>query len=394
MPLTLDVLSDDEAHEMLGRRLGQDRIAAEPAAAAELISLVRPAPAGAGRRRRPRRNPAGALAGRPGRRAAGHQEPAGGARGRRRGHRRAGRAVLVLRPAPRARGPDVPAARRAPRPGHLAVGGGQPGRGHPLRRGRRAARADPDPRGGRAPAGPVHVPRPAPRLRRRPGRTARPRARAPGRRAPGARPLPAHRDGGLEPVQPVPVRAAAGQPAAGRAARRGGGQGPGDGLVRRREPGAARADRLRRRERFRHPRLADPLDARPVLQPARPVAGLHRHPADRAGRGQRLGDTLALAHAHHLLGHVLSRPAPTRRPTRTSAGRSTTSASSATAPTRPSCSTASPACSRSRNTTPRRWPSRWTRCGWSRPSGTGGPWPPWRTASAGCTPTWASTTRR
>ena len=38
VPLTLDVLSDAEAHEMLARRLGQDRVAAEPEAAEEIIS--------------------------------------------------------------------------------------------------------------------------------------------------------------------------------------------------------------------------------------------------------------------------------------------------------------------------------------------------------------------
>jgi DNA-binding SARP family transcriptional activator len=38
VPVTLDVLSDDEARDMLARRLGQDRTAAEPEAAAEIIS--------------------------------------------------------------------------------------------------------------------------------------------------------------------------------------------------------------------------------------------------------------------------------------------------------------------------------------------------------------------
>jgi DNA-binding SARP family transcriptional activator/tetratricopeptide (TPR) repeat protein len=36
--ITLDVLSDDEAHEMLARRLGQERVAAEPAAADEIVA--------------------------------------------------------------------------------------------------------------------------------------------------------------------------------------------------------------------------------------------------------------------------------------------------------------------------------------------------------------------
>ena len=38
VPLTLDVLGDAEAHEMLARRLGRDRVAAEPAAADEIIA--------------------------------------------------------------------------------------------------------------------------------------------------------------------------------------------------------------------------------------------------------------------------------------------------------------------------------------------------------------------
>ncbi|MGH3162086.1 MAG: tetratricopeptide repeat protein, partial [Streptosporangiaceae bacterium] len=38
IPLTLDVLGDDEAHEMLARRLGRARVAAEPGAADEIIA--------------------------------------------------------------------------------------------------------------------------------------------------------------------------------------------------------------------------------------------------------------------------------------------------------------------------------------------------------------------
>jgi len=60
-PLTLDVLGDVEAHEMLGRRLGQPRVAAEPGAADEIIAacarlpLARGIAAGraAGRPKRP-----------------------------------------------------------------------------------------------------------------------------------------------------------------------------------------------------------------------------------------------------------------------------------------------------------------------------------------------------
>src|SRR6266550_4506369 len=39
MPLALDLLTGDEAHELLAARLGGDRLAAEPAAAQELIGL-------------------------------------------------------------------------------------------------------------------------------------------------------------------------------------------------------------------------------------------------------------------------------------------------------------------------------------------------------------------
>src|SRR5262249_44962818 len=37
-PLTLDVLSDTDAHDMLARRLGRGRVAAEPGAAEEIIA--------------------------------------------------------------------------------------------------------------------------------------------------------------------------------------------------------------------------------------------------------------------------------------------------------------------------------------------------------------------
>jgi DNA-binding SARP family transcriptional activator/Tfp pilus assembly protein PilF len=39
VPLSLDVLTDEEAYELLGRRLGRERLAAEPQAGAELITL-------------------------------------------------------------------------------------------------------------------------------------------------------------------------------------------------------------------------------------------------------------------------------------------------------------------------------------------------------------------
>ena len=216
----LDVLGDAEAHEMLARRLGQDRVAAEAGAADEIIEACARLPLAlsvavgrAGVR------PLPASAGRAGSRTARRQEQAGRARGRRRGHRHARGALLVLRPAQPGRRADVPAARAAPGLGRLGVGGGQPGRDPPGRGRGRAARAGPDAHGHRVRVRPVHLPRPASRVRGRPGRAARRRARARRRHAPRPRPLPAHGDVGLAAVQPVPFAAAAGPAAAGRAAR-------------------------------------------------------------------------------------------------------------------------------------------------------------------------------
>ncbi len=54
-PLTLDLLTPDEARELLARRLGADRVAAEPDAVDEIDHRVRPAAARPGHRGRPRR---------------------------------------------------------------------------------------------------------------------------------------------------------------------------------------------------------------------------------------------------------------------------------------------------------------------------------------------------
>ena len=168
--ITLDVLGDDEAHEMLARRLGQERVAAEPEAADEIVAACARLPLAlsiavgraAGRAKRPLAELAAEL--RDARVRLDALEAG------RRGHRRAGRAVLVLRPAQPGRRPDVPSARPAPGSGHLPVGRRQPSRDLPGRGGHRAARAHPDPHGRRAPARPVRVPRPAARLRDRSGR--------------------------------------------------------------------------------------------------------------------------------------------------------------------------------------------------------------------------------
>ena len=94
--LPLDVLGDAEAREMLARRLGADRVAAEPEAADEIVAACARPPAGAVHRGRPGRRPAQAPAGRAGRRAGRCPRPAGRPGGGRRGRRRAGRPVLVL----------------------------------------------------------------------------------------------------------------------------------------------------------------------------------------------------------------------------------------------------------------------------------------------------------
>ena len=96
VPLTLDVLSYDEAREMLVRRLGQDRAAAEPEAADEIISSCARLPLALG-------IAIGRAAGRPKRPLTELAAELRDARGRldaleagRRGHQRAGRALLVL----------------------------------------------------------------------------------------------------------------------------------------------------------------------------------------------------------------------------------------------------------------------------------------------------------
>ncbi len=95
-PLSLDVLTEDEAHELLGRRLGPDAGRGRARGRLRADLPVRPAAAGPGGGRGPGRHPSRLLAGRAGRRTAGHPEPAGDAGRRRRRHRRPGRAVLVV----------------------------------------------------------------------------------------------------------------------------------------------------------------------------------------------------------------------------------------------------------------------------------------------------------
>ena len=103
VPLTLDLLTAADARDLLARRLGADRVAAEPSAADEHHRPLRPAAAGPGDRRRPRRQPARLPAGRHRRRAArGHQRPRP-VRRRRLRYRRPGGVLLVLPRADRRR---------------------------------------------------------------------------------------------------------------------------------------------------------------------------------------------------------------------------------------------------------------------------------------------------
>ena len=288
--ISLDVLADDEAHEMLARRLGRERVAAEPQAADEIITACAGLPlalsiavgrATAGRAKRPLAQLAAEL--RDARNRLDALEEGDAATDV--------RAVLSwsydqLSPAAARMfrllglhpGPDVSLSAAASLAGISRAEAGTALR--ELTRTHMAAEHLP----GRftfhdllrvyaADQGERHDP-------------------APERSAAVQRMLDHYLHTamvGLAAVQPVPVAAAAGRAAARRAARRDGRQGPGHGLVRRRGPGAAHADRVRQRQRLRHPRLADPLDARPVLPPARPVALLRGQPADRAGRRAAAG---------------------------------------------------------------------------------------------------------
>jgi hypothetical protein len=285
VPLTLDVLGDVEAHEMLARRLGRARVAAEPGAADEIIAACARLPLALS-------IAAGRAAGRPKRPLTELAAELHDARGRL-DALEAGDAVTNVRAVlswsydqlsePAARmfrllgvhpGPDISLSAAASLAGMPRAAAGAalrelvrthmvaeylPARFtfHDLLRAYAADQAE------------RHDPEPE-------------------RRAAAHRVLDHYLHTAMAAsnrFSPFRSSAAAGRPAAGSAARRGDGQGPGDGLVRRRGPGAARAHRLCRHPRLRHPCLADPLDAGPVLQPARPVAGVHRDPGDRAGRG-------------------------------------------------------------------------------------------------------------
>ena len=123
-PLPLDVLSDAEATELLAGRLGAERVAAEPDAAAELVGHCAGLPLAlsvtcARAVTRPGVTLADLAA-----ELRGRARPARRAGDRRRGHRLAGRLLLVLSTSSARGGPDVPAARPAPGARHLRRRGG------------------------------------------------------------------------------------------------------------------------------------------------------------------------------------------------------------------------------------------------------------------------------
>src|SRR5262249_23658666 len=130
-PVTLDLVTEAEARQLLARRIGPDRVAAEPEAVRGLITACAPPPpAPAPRAARPPPRPAPAV-GPPRRPATRCRRAAGRVEHRRPAHRRAGGVLLVL-PGPHPAGrAAVSAAGPAPRPGYLRRRGGQPRRPAP-----------------------------------------------------------------------------------------------------------------------------------------------------------------------------------------------------------------------------------------------------------------------
>ena len=118
-PLSLGVLDADESAELLARRLGAERVNAEPAAIAALVERTAGLPLALERDLRAGRVPAGRGAGRPGGRTRRRAGAAGRVAHRRGGNRPASRLLLVGGQAERGRGEGVPAAQPAPGSGHL-----------------------------------------------------------------------------------------------------------------------------------------------------------------------------------------------------------------------------------------------------------------------------------
>ena len=218
-PLTLDVLTDGEAHELLTRRLGAQRVADDPSAADELIQQCARLPLALS-------IAAARSASQPGLSLLALTADLRDARGRLdaldAGHpaaERPGRAVLVLPAAGRRDGAAVPAARAARRPGRERRRRGQHGRAGPAGGAPPAGRADPGASAGRARSRPVLLPRPAPRLRRRADAVGGQRGRAARGHRPDARSLPAHSAPRRAAAAPHPQADHAGPARAGRRAR-------------------------------------------------------------------------------------------------------------------------------------------------------------------------------
>ncbi|WP_442788735.1 NB-ARC domain-containing protein [Dactylosporangium sp. NBC_01737] len=274
--VTVDLLSDGEAADLLVRRLGAARVAAEPAAVAEIVTRCARLPLAlavvAGRAATRPELPLADLAA--SLRAAGTldaiagDDPVCDPRAVFSWSYRALRppAAELLRRFSLAPGPDLGADAIASLAGVPAARPAHP---------RRAAAGQP-PR--RAHPRPVLPARPAARVRRRAGRRARRRARLPARRAPAARSLPAHRRRGGAAARPDPGRRAARRPAARhrRAPARRPRRGP--RLVRRRAAPAAGRGPRRRRRRSRRAHVAPGGGDDHVPGPARPVARPGRHP--------------------------------------------------------------------------------------------------------------------
>ena len=126
--LTLDVLTEDEARELLGRNIGRARAAAEPDAVTELTRLCVRLPLALAIAAARADSPSCIPVGRPDGRATRCRRAARRPGYRRPGLQRAGGVLLVLREAESGHGADVPAAWPAPGPRHHRPRRRQPGR--------------------------------------------------------------------------------------------------------------------------------------------------------------------------------------------------------------------------------------------------------------------------
>ena len=288
-PLTLDVLAEADAHELLARRLGAERVAGDLPAADELIQLCAGLPLALSiAAARSASQPALSLAALSAElRGAGGRLDALDA-----GHAAANvRAVLswsyqqlnasagrLFRLLGLHAGPDIStaaAARLAELPPDDDTAD--------------TRRADPGPLAVRVRAGPVRQPRPAPGLRGRADPVRGQRGRAARGHRPDARPLPAHGGVGGAAAAPHP---AAGHPGLGdtggnaRVHRR---RRAGAGLVPGRTPGPGGGRRAGRGGGLRCARLADPVGHILVSGNSGSLARVDDHRADLAGRRAAAG---------------------------------------------------------------------------------------------------------